>query len=89
MGQCGWHGITEMVCVQISLFPLQEVVALSLSELPRYVALDQLTPALGGVLPHSPRKWVGARQVRETRDEAALGFSYCAHSRNQLTLPPS
>lgn len=62
-----------MVCVQISLFHLQEVVVLSLLELPRYVALDQLTPALGGVLHHSPRKWVGAHQVSKNQNEVPFG----------------
>lgn len=50
----------------------QEVLVLALSELPRYVALDQLTPALGGTLHYSPPKWVGAHQVRETRNEEAF-----------------
>ncbi|XP_060110534.1 rho guanine nucleotide exchange factor 40 [Heteronotia binoei] len=50
---------------ELALDPAVEVVVLSLPELPRYVALDQLTPALGGALHHSPRKWVGARQALE------------------------
>ncbi|XP_054849580.1 rho guanine nucleotide exchange factor 40 isoform X2 [Eublepharis macularius] len=50
---------------ELALEPAVKVVVLSPSELPRYVALDQLTPALGGVLHHSPCKWVGARQALE------------------------
>ncbi|KAL8176316.1 UNVERIFIED_CONTAM: hypothetical protein K2H54_030814 [Gekko kuhli] len=50
---------------ELALDPAVEVVVLSLPELSRYVALDQLTSALGGALHHSPRKWVGARQALE------------------------
>ncbi|XP_077169230.1 rho guanine nucleotide exchange factor 40 isoform X2 [Paroedura picta] len=54
---------------ELALDPAVEVVLLSLPELPRYVALDQLTPVLGGALHHSPRKWVGARQALEKLQE--------------------
>nr|XP_056720367.1 rho guanine nucleotide exchange factor 40 [Euleptes europaea] len=50
---------------ELALEPAVEVVVLSLPELPRYVAQDHLTPALGGTLHHSPRKWVGAHQALE------------------------
>ncbi|XP_066484321.1 rho guanine nucleotide exchange factor 40-like isoform X2 [Tiliqua scincoides] len=50
---------------ELVLEPAVEVRVLSLSELPRYVALDQLTPSLGGTLQHSPSKWVGAHQALE------------------------
>ncbi|KAJ6653002.1 hypothetical protein lerEdw1_010207 [Lerista edwardsae] len=50
---------------ELVLEPAVEVRALSLSELPRFVALDQLTPTLGGTLQHSPLRWVGAHQALE------------------------
>ncbi|XP_053114922.1 rho guanine nucleotide exchange factor 40 isoform X2 [Hemicordylus capensis] len=50
---------------ELVLEPAVEVRVFPLSELPSYVALDQLTPALGGTLHHSPSKWVGAHQALE------------------------
>ncbi|XP_063157101.1 rho guanine nucleotide exchange factor 40 isoform X2 [Candoia aspera] len=50
---------------ELTLEPAVEIRLLSLRELPHYVALDQLTPALGGTLSHSPPKWVREHQALE------------------------
>ncbi|XP_062993681.1 rho guanine nucleotide exchange factor 40 [Elgaria multicarinata webbii] len=50
---------------ELVLEPAAAVQLLPLSELPRYVALDQLPPALGGTLHYLPSKWVGEHQALE------------------------
>ncbi|KAM6451910.1 rho guanine nucleotide exchange factor 40 isoform 1-T1 [Liasis olivaceus] len=50
---------------ELTLEPAVEIRLLSLRELPHYVALDQLTPALGGTLSYSPPKWVREHQALE------------------------
>ncbi|XP_061444439.1 rho guanine nucleotide exchange factor 40 isoform X3 [Rhineura floridana] len=50
---------------ELALEPAVEVRVLSVSELPHYVALDQLTPVLGGTLHHSPSKWVEEHKALE------------------------
>ncbi|KAJ7313842.1 hypothetical protein JRQ81_005589 [Phrynocephalus forsythii] len=50
---------------ELVLEPAVEVHLLTLTELPHYVALDQLSPALGGTLSYSPLKWVAEHQALE------------------------
>uniref|UniRef100_A0A670YZ20 Rho guanine nucleotide exchange factor 40 n=1 Tax=Pseudonaja textilis TaxID=8673 RepID=A0A670YZ20_PSETE len=50
---------------ELTLEPVVEIRLLLLHELPHYVALDQLTPALGGTLSYSPPKWVREHQALE------------------------
>ncbi|XP_072860590.2 rho guanine nucleotide exchange factor 40 isoform X2 [Pogona vitticeps] len=50
---------------ELALEPAVEVHLLSVPELPHYVALDQLTPSLGGTLSYSPLKWVAEHQALE------------------------
>ncbi|XP_042329250.1 rho guanine nucleotide exchange factor 40-like isoform X1 [Sceloporus undulatus] len=50
---------------ELVLEPAVEVRLLPLSQLPNYVSLDQLTPALGGTLHYSPLKWVSEHQALE------------------------
>nr|XP_028558260.1 rho guanine nucleotide exchange factor 40 isoform X1 [Podarcis muralis] len=50
---------------ELALEPAAEVRVLSLPQLPHYVALDQLTPTLGGTLNYSARKWVEEHQALE------------------------
>uniref|UniRef100_H9GSS0 Rho guanine nucleotide exchange factor 40 n=1 Tax=Anolis carolinensis TaxID=28377 RepID=H9GSS0_ANOCA len=54
---------------ELALEPAVAVRLLPLSELSHHVALDQLTPALGGTMHYSPLKWVAEHQALEQLQE--------------------
>ncbi|XP_013923318.1 PREDICTED: rho guanine nucleotide exchange factor 40-like isoform X3 [Thamnophis sirtalis] len=58
---------------ELTLEPAVEIRLLLLHELPHYVALDQLTPALGGTLSYSPPKWVREHQALEQLQDLCCG----------------
>ncbi|XP_034278934.1 rho guanine nucleotide exchange factor 40 isoform X2 [Pantherophis guttatus] len=58
---------------ELTLEPAVEIRLLSLHELPQYVALDQLTPGLGGTLTYSPPKWVKEHQALEQLQDLCCG----------------
>ncbi|XP_070582685.1 rho guanine nucleotide exchange factor 40 isoform X3 [Erythrolamprus reginae] len=58
---------------ELTLEPAVEIRLLLLHELPHYVALDQLTPALGGLLSYLPPKWVREHQALEQLQDLCCG----------------